>query len=100
MDATRALIAELRDSGLFGDTVEVRETHMSCVFLTAAAAFKLKKPVDFGFVDYTSLRKRHRMCRNELELNRRLAPDVYLAVESLVRRKGLLSLGGGGRVVD
>jgi aminoglycoside phosphotransferase family enzyme/predicted kinase len=55
-------------------------THISWVFLTDREVWKLKRPVDYGFVDYTTLQQRLRCCEDEVRLNRRLAPDVYLGV--------------------
>jgi aminoglycoside phosphotransferase family enzyme/CheY-like chemotaxis protein len=55
-------------------------THISWVFLTDREVWKLKRPVDYGFVDYTTLERRRRCCEDEVRLNRRLAPDVYLGV--------------------
>ncbi len=60
--------------------VEVRETHISRVLLTRDRAYKFKKPVRLPFVDYGTLDRRHRFCREEVRLNRRLAPDIYLGV--------------------
>jgi hypothetical protein len=60
------------------DHVEVRETHISRVFLTRRYAYKQKKPVHFEFVDYSTLALREKACREEVRLNRRLARDVYL----------------------
>ncbi len=59
---------------------QVIETHMSWVLLTGDYAYKIKKPVDLGFADFTSLAKRQYFCEEELRLNRRLAPDLYLEV--------------------
>jgi hypothetical protein len=53
-------------------------THISWVFLTDRDVWKLKRPVDYGFVNYTTLERRRRCCEDEVRLNRRLAPDVYL----------------------
>ena len=100
---TEELVAALRDPSAYPDgpaTIELRETHISYVFLTEERAYKLKKPVDLGFLDYTTLRRRGRMCRREVELNRRLAPDVYLGVERVTRRSGGVRIGGPGRAVD
>jgi hypothetical protein len=66
------------------DPVEVRETHISRVLLTRDRAYKLKKPVRLPFVDYGTLDRRHAFCREEVRLNRRLAPDIYLGVRALV----------------
>ncbi|MGD8828578.1 MAG: hypothetical protein PVG21_07750, partial [Gammaproteobacteria bacterium] len=81
--------------------VETVETHMSWVFLTDTRAYKLKKPIRFRELDYRSLGARHRSCQREVELNRRLAPDIYLGVVPLVRTAGGgFRLNGKGRVVD
>jgi aminoglycoside phosphotransferase family enzyme/predicted kinase len=58
----------------------VRETHAAVVMLVGDRAYKLKKPVDLGFLDFSSRRKRQAACHREVELNRRLAADVYLGV--------------------
>ncbi len=64
--------------------VELRETHISWVFIAGHLAYKLKKPLKLPFLDYSSLGRRHKMCREEVRLNRRLAPDYYLGVRSIV----------------
>lgn len=61
-------------------SVEVRQTHISVVFLAGDFAYKVKKPVDLGFLDFTTLEKRRHFCDEETRLNRRLAPGVYLGV--------------------
>jgi len=60
--------------------VRLMQTHISWVFIAPPFVFKVKKPVNFGFLDFSSLEKRHHFCQRELELNRRLCPEVYLAV--------------------
>lgn len=72
-------------------TVDVVETHFAWVFLTGDRAYKLKKPVCQGSMDYRTLASRERVCREELRLNRRLAPGVYLRVLP-VRRSGTGSI--------
>jgi len=67
------------------EPVEVRQTHISVVFLAGDRAYKVKKPVTFGFVDYSTLQRRHAFCEAEDRLNRRLAPNVYLGVVPIVR---------------
>ena len=79
---------------------EVRQTHISVVFLHGDRAFKLKKPVDLGFLDYTTLEHRRRLCHAELELNRRLAPDVYLGVVPVTLEHGKAVFNGEGEIVD
>lgn len=61
------------------------ETHISCVILTGEFAYKIKKDVDFGFVDYTTLERRKQFCELEVELNRRFAPELYLGVVPVIR---------------
>ena len=63
--------------------IELIETHISWVILTGDFVYKIKKPVNFGFLDFSTLEKRHECCLNELNLNRRLAPDIYLAVVAI-----------------
>ena len=60
--------------------VELVETHISWVFLAGDFAYKVKKPVNFGFLDFSTLQKRQHFCEEELRLNRRIAPQLYLAV--------------------
>jgi len=60
--------------------IEVVQTHISFVFLTRNFVYKVKKPVDLGFLDFTTLEKRRFFCQKELELNRRLCGDMYLEV--------------------
>ncbi len=59
------------------ETYRVLQTHISCVVLTGEFAYKFKKPVDFGFVDFSTLEKRRHYCERELTLNRRLAAALY-----------------------
>ncbi len=79
----RELLADLQNADLYphpaGGLAHL-ETHISHVFLAGDYAYKLKKPVDFGFLDFTTIEKRRTACDDELRLNRRLAPDIYLAV--------------------
>lgn len=79
------------------EDAELVETHTSRVFLTADRAYKVKKPVRFPFLDYGTLAKRERLCREEVRLNRRLAPSLYLGVRSLVPAPGgRMELAGPG----
>jgi aminoglycoside phosphotransferase family enzyme len=82
-------------------TIEVVETHMSWVFLANGLVYKLKKPVRYAFLDFSTLAARHLNCQREVELNRRLAPDVYLGIVPLARQDdGNLCLGETGNVVE
>ncbi|MHC4128704.1 MAG: bifunctional aminoglycoside phosphotransferase/ATP-binding protein [Planctomycetota bacterium] len=67
------------------DRVEVRQTHISVLFLAGNRVYKVKRPVDLGYLDYTSLPQRRHFCQEEVRLNRRLAGDVYLGVVAVVR---------------
>jgi aminoglycoside phosphotransferase family enzyme len=80
--------------------VTCRETHMSWVFLAGDKVYKLKKPVRFPYLDFSTLARREAACRAELRLNRRLAPDVYLDVAPLTDAASRLAIGGSGTVVD
>lgn len=80
---------------------ELIETHISWVFLRAEAVFKLKKPVNFGFLDFSDRLSRERACYAEVELNSRLAPGIYRGVLPVRRdRGGQHSIDGAGEVVD
>lgn len=94
MSAYQALINALSQASFYSDSpanetsipadslsnVRRIETHISIVFLTGELAYKLKKPVNFGFLDFSDLTKRREYCELEVELNRRTAPDLYLGV--------------------
>ncbi|MCC6949726.1 MAG: hypothetical protein IT539_18370 [Bradyrhizobiaceae bacterium] len=95
-----AFLSRDKAYGLSGEAVAARETHMSWVFLTRDRVFKLKKPVRFPYLDFSTLAKREAACRAEFRLNRRLAPDIYLDVVPLVATAKGLSIGGSGSVVD
>lgn len=76
------------DPGFYPDpppAVELRETHTSWVFLAGELAYKVKKPVRFPFLDYRTAKRRREMCAEEVRLNRRLAPQVYLRVLGVAR---------------
>ena len=66
-------------------SIETRQTHISVVFLVGDFAWKVKKPVDLGFLDFSTLAKRLRFCEEELRVNRRTAPEIYLGVDAIVR---------------
>ncbi len=86
--------------GLPRGEVVWRETHMSWVFLTPQRVYKLKKPVQFSYLDFSTLALREAACRAELRLNRRLAPDVYIEVAALTISDHGLSIGASGKVID
>jgi uncharacterized protein len=78
----------------------VIETHISWVVLTGSFAYKIKKPVRYAFLDASTLARRRELCQEELRLNRRLAPDLYVDVLPLTREGGQLKVGGPGPAVE
>src|SRR3569833_2745116 len=78
------------------ETVRLGETHISWVLLSGDYAYKIKIPVDFGFLDFSSLAQRRHFCDEELRLNRRFAPQLYLAVVPIGGRIDAPGGGGGG----
>jgi aminoglycoside phosphotransferase family enzyme len=80
--------------------VKFIETHISLLFLTGNHVYKVKKPVDFGFLDFTSLEKRKYFCEQEVKLNRRLSPDIYLGVVQITRDRDKISFDGRGEVEE
>lgn len=75
--------------------IELVQTHISFVFLTGHYAYKIKKPVDLGFLDFTTLEKRHFFCLKEIELNKRLCPDMYLSVVPINKSTNIMMNGEG-----
>jgi len=80
--------------------IKLIETHISLLFLTGDYVYKLKKPVDFGFLDFTSLEKRKFFCEQEVNLNRRLSPAVYLGVVRITKEGNRIHLEGRGEPVE
>ncbi|MGA9048161.1 MAG: AAA family ATPase [Dehalococcoidia bacterium] len=80
--------------------VEMVQTQMSFVFLTGKYTYKTKKPVNLGYLDYTTLEKRLHFCRQELELNRRLAPGAYLDVLPITHSGEGIKVGGTGETME
>jgi uncharacterized protein len=80
--------------------IQVVETHISWIFLTGGYAYKLKKPVNLGFLDFSTLGQRHRCCLEEVRLNRRLCPDLYLDVLPVAGKNGAYRIGGEGPAAD
>lgn len=97
------LIRNLQNPALFGHPVtdfSVHETHISWVLLTGDYAYKIKKPMDFGFLDFSTLERRRRFCEEEVRLNRRLAPDLYLDVIPITGSIDEPELGGSGEPIE
>lgn len=76
------------------------QTHASWVFIAPPFVYKIKKPVNLGFLDFSTLELRHADCKHELALNRRLADDIYLGIEPICEHEGHLHFGGYGAVVE
>ena len=92
----------MRPSAYSHPTRDIRlvETHISWVFLTGDYAYKLKKPVDLGFLDFSTLELRRHFCEEELRLNRRLVPDLYLDVVAIRGSHEAPVVDGKGELVD
>ena len=95
------VIEALRDPACYPHPVtevEVVETHISWVLLAGDYAYKMKKPVRLPFLDFSTLAARRHYCEEELRLNRRTAPALYLEVVPIARRRGgAVQVGGSGR---
>ncbi len=76
------------------------QTHISHILLTGGLVYKIKKPVDFGFLDFTTLAKRRYFCFQEVALNRRLTKGIYLGVVKITRDGGRPVINGKGRVLE
>ena len=99
----KAILTAMLDPGFYPHRVKSiarRETHISTVFLTGPYVYKVKKPVNLGFLDFTSLEKRTHYCKQEVILNRRLASGVYLDVVPITCREGKYALSGIGETVE
>ncbi|WP_406695858.1 AAA family ATPase [Singulisphaera sp. Ch08] len=97
------LIVALSDPSAYPhsvDDVEVHQTHISVVFLAGAYAYKIKKPLDLGFLDYGTLERRLQSCEQEVVLNHRLAPTVYLGVVPVARHGKAVKMDGPGEVIE
>lgn len=100
---TRQQIRQLIDDGGFdapGQSFRLVETHISWVILSGRDAFKVKKPVKFDFLDFSTLEKRRYYCQRELELNSRFAQGIYLEVLPIVQCSAGLAIGGEGSPLD
>jgi aminoglycoside phosphotransferase family enzyme len=80
--------------------IQLVQTSTSYVFLTGEYAYKVKKPVDPGYLDYTTLDKRRFYCNREVLLNRRLCPEMYLDTVPVTEDKGVLSVEGKGKAIE
>ncbi|SDU59763.1 bifunctional aminoglycoside phosphotransferase/ATP-binding protein [Desulfobacula phenolica] len=80
--------------------IRQKDTHISKIFLTGNYVYKIKKPLDLGFLDFSSLEKRRYYCCREIFLNRRLTNDIYLDVVAITRKNGVIYLGGKGEPIE
>lgn len=82
------------------DTVQLVQTHISFVLLAGDVVYKFKKHVDFGFLDFSTLEKRQHCCEQELQLNRRLCPDIYLDLVTVTQEGDSYTLNKSGKIVE
>jgi uncharacterized protein len=97
------LFDQLKNPQFYGPhvtSVQLIQTHISYVALTGTYAYKVKKPVNFGFLDFSTLDKRKYFCEEELRLNKRLCPDMYLDVLPITQKDNTLELDGDGTIVE
>ncbi len=80
--------------------IRMLETHVSYLFFTGETVYKVKKPVDYGFLDFTTLEKRHFYCLQEVALNSRISPHVYLGVVPICEQDDSFKIEGGGTTVE
>jgi aminoglycoside phosphotransferase family enzyme/predicted kinase len=102
-EAALPLAARLTDPRCFphpAAAIELIETHISWVVLAGDYAYKLKKPLDLGFLDFSTLAKRRAACDEEVRLNRRLAPELYLDVVAVTDGPGGPRIGGVGPAAE
>ena len=80
--------------------IELVQTQMSFIFLAGDYVYKVKKAVDLGYLDYTTLEKRNYFCHQEVMLNRRLCPEVYLGVAQIAEEEGRIVAEGKGEAME
>lgn len=100
---TASLIEAFQNPSIYPEPtqhIEVHETHASIVFVTDHYVYKIKKSVDLGFLDYSTLERRRHHCQMEVDLNRRLSPDVYLQIVAIRQTDTGYDLNGDGTIVE
>ena len=104
MSDLAALIPQMQQADFYphaaADNIELIQTHVSAVFLTGDYAYKLKKAVNFGFLDYSTLEKRKHFLEAEIEMNSAIAPELYLEVVAITNEGEKLALNGAGETVE
>jgi len=78
--------------------VRLLQTHISWVFIASPFVFKVKKPVNLGFVDFSTLERRRHFCQREVDLNRRLCPEIYLGVVPIYKTASVFSFDSDGQI--
>ncbi len=81
-------------------SVAFKETHISRIYLTDTHVYKFKKPLNLGFLDFSTLEKRHHFCHEEVRLNRRFTTDIYLGVVELRQQNGKVCFSNRGQLID
>jgi aminoglycoside phosphotransferase family enzyme/predicted kinase len=102
-EADKKIISKINKNSFDEDAKKMKllQTHISFVFLTGDFVYKIKKPVKFSFLDYGSLKKRKEYCKKEVQLNRRLSPEVYLGVVPIQREDQQIKINHGlGKPVE
>lgn len=97
------MISDLISASTFQESpsqVELIQTHISFIILTDIYVYKIKKPVNLGFLDFSTIEKRHFYCLRELELNRRLSSDIYIGLLEIRKREDHFFYDGQGELVD
>ena len=103
MSELPTLVQALLNPAMYPDSpreIELVQTQISFAFLTGDYVYKVKKAVDQGFLDFTTLEKRRFYCHQEVLLNRRLCHDIYLGVVPITQDDGNIVIGGPGRVIE
>ncbi len=81
-------------------SIRMIQTHISWVFLTGNFVYKIRKPVNFGFVDFSTLEKRRNICKKDVKLNSRLSSEIYLGVVPITESDGKIKVNGEGRTIE
>ncbi|MBI3467462.1 MAG: AAA family ATPase [Planctomycetes bacterium] len=102
-DPSHRLVQSLQSPSAYNhpvDNIRLLETHISWVILTGRYAYKLKKPVNLGFLDFSTLERRRFYCLEEIRLNRRLAPEIYIGVVPITGTPEAPSMAGTGNPIE
>jgi aminoglycoside phosphotransferase family enzyme/predicted kinase len=99
-----ALIEQMMQPGFYPhpvkEPIELIQTHVSYVFLTGDYAYKIKKSVNFGFLDFSTLERRQHFCLQEFQMNQLNAPEIYLEVLPITETDGKFQLNGSGQTAE